>query len=400
MKKSTFFDFLNRHTDHNFESFLAKSKKDIDYIDWHDYCLPMEYGDAVSEYKAVRSTCALFDISPVKKYTISGADVGIFLDTVMTRQMSKQKPMRVIYATFCNEDGMLLDDGLLYKFAKDNYLLMISEIDHDKHFAKISNRFADLQIEETTLSLSGLAFQGPESCRILNSFGFASIENLKPFEIKKFAFGGGNVTVARAGFTADLGYELWFDTQLCKAVEKAVRQAEVALDMKINGYGLKALNALRLEGGFIVPGWDTAQIFEDNADERTPAELGISWTVDLDRKEDFIGKAALLKEKENGPRFKTIGLSFDLNADQECDVEDGMKIYTIVDGKVQQAGIFPSVAWSSELNCWLGIASIKSDFSSDNLKYYVQFGEEQITCRPIKLPFVKFDRYREIPATL
>jgi glycine cleavage system aminomethyltransferase T len=122
--------------------------------------------------------------------------------------------------------------------------------------------------------------------------------------------------------------------------------------------------------------------------------------VDLDRKEDFIGKAALLKEKENGPRFKTIGLSFDLNADQECDVEDGMKIYTIVDGKVQQAGIFPSVAWSSELNCWLGIASIKSDFSSDNLKYYVQFGEEQITCRPIKLPFVKFDRYREIPATL
>ena len=400
MKKSTFFDFLNRHTDHTFESFLAKSKEDIDYIDWHDYCLPMDYGDAVSEYKAVRTSCALFDASPVKKYKISGADAGIFLDIVMTRQMSSQKPMRVIYATFCNEDGMLLDDGLLYKFAKDNYMLMISEIDHDKHFAKISNQFADLKIEETTLSLSGLAFQGPESCRILSGFGFASIENLKPFDIKKFAFGGGNVTVARAGFTADLGYELWFDPQLYRAVEKAVRQAEVELNIKINGYGLKALNALRLEGGFIVPGWDTAQMFEDNADERTPAELGISWTVDLDRKEDFIGKTALLKEKENGPRFKTIGLTFDLSADQECDVEDGMKIYTVVDGKVQQAGIFPSVAWSAELNCWLGIASIKSDFSSGNLKYHVQLGEEQITCQPIKLPFVKFDRYREVPAML
>ena len=83
-----------------------------------------------------------------------------------------------------------------------------------------------------------------------------------------------------------------------REIEQAIRKAEVTLSIKIDGYGLKALNALRLEGGFIVPGWDTAQTFEDNEYERTPAELGISWTVDLDRKDDFIGKAALLKEKK------------------------------------------------------------------------------------------------------
>ena len=107
-----------------------------------------------------------------------------------------------------------------------------------------------------------------------------------------------------------------------------------------------------------------------------------------------------MKEKETGPRFKTIGLTFDLNADQEYDVEDGLIIYTSIEGNVQQAGVFPAVEWSFELNCWMGIASIKSDFSSNNLKYHVLFGEKQISCQSIKLPFIKFDRYRKVPAAL
>jgi aminomethyltransferase len=400
MKKSTFFDFLNRYTTSSFESFLASSTEDVDYINWHEYCLPNTYKDEVSEYRAVRKSCALFDASPIKKYKITGKDAGQFLDRVMTRKMSTQKPMRVIYATFCNEDGMLLDDGLLYKFSEDNYLLMISEIDHDEHFAKISDKFDDLKVEEISPSMSGLAFQGPKSCKILNSMGFDSIQDLVPFEIKNFTLGSDKIIIARAGFTADLGYEIWFESKSSKAIEQAITQAEASLDIRIQGYGVTALNALRLEGGFIVPGWDTAQLFEDNELERTPSELGISWTVDLDRKGDFIGKAALLKEKETGPRFKTLGLTFDLTPDQENKAKDGMKIYSIVDGKELEAGFFPTVARSEELNSWLGIASIKSEYSKKDVKYHLQIGGDQITCIPQKLPFVKFDRYSKVPAPI
>jgi aminomethyltransferase len=396
MKKSTFFDFLNRYKNNDFESFLARSKEDIDYINWNDYCLPMVYGDDASEYRAVRNACGLFDASPVKKYKITGDDAGAFLDAVMTRSMSRQKSMWVGYAILCNGDGMLLDDGLLYKFAEDDYLLMVSEVDHDRHFAGPSKLFDDLQIEEVTSSFSGLALQGPESCAVLNCIGFARIEELKPFEIKTFGFGDGKVIVARVGFTADLGYELWFKPELNQPVQWAISAAESTLNIKIAGYGLKALNALRLEGGFIVPGWDTAQTFEDNQYERTPAELGLSWTVDLDRKDDFIGKAALLKEKERGPRFKTRGLTID----QKCDISDGMKVYTVIDGKVLQAGTCTSVAWSYGLKCWLGIASIQSDFFRSDLAYHIQIGGEQIACRLVKLPFVKFDRYRQVPAPI
>ena len=396
MKKSTFYDVLNRQADDNFESFINRAKEDVDYIDWHDFCLPMAYGDAAAEYKAVRNTCALFDASPVKKYRFTGADAGAFLDAVMTRPMSRQNPMRVGYAVFCNEDGMLRDDGLLYKFNEDNYLLMVSELDHDDYFGTKSKQFEDLKIDEVSPSLSGLALQGPQSCTVLSHMGFAGIENLKPFEIKEYAFKGKRLVVARVGFTADLGYELWFETALNKDMEKAIREAETVLGIDINGYGLTALNALRLEGGFVVPGWDTAQTFEDNKTERTPTELGLSWVVDLDQKGDFIGKNALLKERDEGQRFHIMGFT----VDQECDLEEGVELYALVDGVTKSVGTCPSVAWSYGLSCWVGLASVQSDFYRKNFDYHIHIKGQDIRCRPGKLPFVNVARYRAVPAPL
>ncbi len=394
IRKSTFFDFLNRYTDYDYDTFLARSTEDIDYIDWHGYCLTMAYGDESSEYNAVRNSCALFDASPIKKYKFSGADAGAFLDAVMTRQVSNQEQMRVIYATLCNKNGMLLDDGLLYKFADDHYLLMISELDHDEHFAKVSGGFGDLKIDEVTPSLSGLAIQGPKSCTVLTSMGFSSIEKLKPFEIRTIDFLNSKIIVSRVGFTADLGYEVWFAPGLNKTIEQAIRHAEVTLDIQIAGYGVKALNALRLEGGFIVPGWETAQTFENDAYERTPAELGIAWTVDLNRTDDFIGKTALLKEKENGQRYKTIGLAID----KKCEIKDGAELYSTIDGETRLVGTLPSVAWSYMLDCCITLASVNADFVDSDLEYYIEIDGQQIACRVVQLPFVKFNRYRQTPA--
>ncbi len=396
MKKSTFYDFLNRHTDDNFEFFLNRAKEDVDYIDWHDFCLPMAYGDAAAEYKAVRNSCALFDASPVKKYRFTGTDAGAFLDAVMTRPMSRQKSMHVGYAVFCNEDGMLRDDGLLYKFTEDNYLLMVSELDHDEYFGTISSQFNDLKIDEVSSSLSGLAFQGLRSCGVLNQLGFADIESLKPFEIREYGFGSSSLMAARVGFTADLGYELWFEPALNKDMEKAIREVESLLGFDINGYGLTALNVLRLEGGFVVPGWDTAQTFEDNKYERTPTELGLSWVVDLDQDGDFIGKNALLKERDEGQRFHIMGFTID----QECDLEDGSDLHAAIDGHAKKVGTCPSVAWSYGLSCWVGLASVQFDYYRKNFDYHLHIKGQDIQCRPAKLPFVNVTRYRVVPAPL
>ncbi len=394
LKKSIFFDFLNRYSQIDFDNLITTAKEDVDFINWHDFCVPMVYGDEKSEYLAVRNACGLFDASPVKKYKITGMDAGLFLDAILTRKMSDSKPMRVLYATLCNEDGMLLDDGLLYKFADDNYLLMISEIDHEDHFAKVSGNFSNLFIKEVTPSLAGLAVQGPKSCSVLKAMGIDStIEDLIPFEIKSFTMDQNEITIARAGFTADLGYELWFDPQLKSIIEQAICKAETHLGLRISGYGVSALNTLRLEGGFIVPGWETAQIFENNEDERTPDELGIAWTVDLNRKDEFIGKQALLAQKEKGPRFKTIGLTIDTL----LTIEDGTPLYALIENQEKKVGMLPSIGRSYELNYSLSLASVKADIAIENSGFYIKANKEKLACKMVKLPFVNFSRYRQTP---
>jgi len=205
--------------------------------------------------------------------------------------------MRGSYAIFCNESGMLMDDAVLYKNNEQDYLLMVAEVNHDEYFETLQARFDDVSIDECTSSLDGVALQGPLSTTVLSKFGFEGIENLRPFEMKYFGFAGGVMAVARLGFTADLGYELWFKPDLCKAFEQAVIDAEKALDVNIAGYGLTAIQICRMEGAFIVPGWDCAQQMEENPDfERSPYELGLAWMVKLDGG-DFVGKAALREKK-------------------------------------------------------------------------------------------------------
>ena len=220
-KKSVFYDFLARYVDSDFETYMAQSTEDEDYLNWHGYCLPNVFEDEEKEYRAVRNGCALFDATPVKKYRIRGVDAGAFMDYVFTRAMSKLPVMRATYAIWCNEDGTLNDDAVLYKLAEDNYLLMVAEVDHDEHFAECSQKFGDVVITEETPSLAGLAVQGPKSCAVLSAFGFVGIENLRPFQVRSFDLNGGAVMVARVGFTADLGYEIWFGPELCGAVEQA-----------------------------------------------------------------------------------------------------------------------------------------------------------------------------------
>ena len=394
-KKSAFYDFLSRYVDTDFETYMAGATEDEDYLNWHGHCLPYVFEDEEKEYNAVRNGCALFDATPAKKYRIRGRDAGAFMDYVMTRPMSKLPSMRATYAIWCTDDGMLNDDAMLYKLADDDYLLMVAEVDHDEHFAACKAKFDDVVITEETPSLAGLAIQGPKSCAVLNSFGFDGVENLRPFQVQYFNLGGGEVMVGRVGFTADLGYEIWFKPELCGAVERAFTNAEQALGIQIAGYGLTAIQLCRMEGGLIVPGWDTAQTFEDPDFERSPLELGLEWNVDLDREEDFVGKSALLKERANGSRFTMKGFEIDA----ECDLEDGAELFATIDGQDVQIGTLPSVSWSYGVKRWIGLSSLRMA-NADLTEGFVQLGDEKIPCRITKIPFVNFERRRQVPAPM
>ena len=100
LRKSVFFDFLNRHDDADFEQFMANAIEDKHYINWNQFVLPHDYGDAECEYFAIRNSCAMFDVSPIRKIRVTGTGAGDFFDRLLTRPVSELPAMRLLATGF------------------------------------------------------------------------------------------------------------------------------------------------------------------------------------------------------------------------------------------------------------------------------------------------------------
>lgn len=394
LKKSVFFDFLNRRKNTDFSHFMAASSEDEQYINWNEFVLPHDYGDAETEYHAIRNSCAIFDVSPIRKIRVRGGNAGAFFDRLMTRPVSELPAMRATYTVFCNEDGSLKDDAILYKYADDDYLLMPSDIDHSPYFESLCRRFDidNVSFTECTDMWSGVALQGPLSATAMRSMGFDGIEQLEPFKVRDYEIDGCAMRVSRIGFTADLGYECWFKTGLAETVMHGIRTARSALSIALPGYGLSALQACRLEGGFIVAGWDCAtEVDPQPGFERSPFELGLGWLVDLDAA-DFVGRDALQTQKEMGHPFTL--RSFEI--DQSSAPDDGASVYTGA-GNTKSAGIVTCSSWSWGMNKTIGNASIKSEYA-DLTTAWVEIDGKLAEATFSRGPLLSLERRNQVPA--
>lgn len=393
IKKSVLCDLVARHSDFNFEQYMANTARE-NYDVWNGFCLPMHYSNAAEEYKTLRDSCALFDASPMKKYHITGTDADKFLDRILTAPISQMPPMRAAYGLICNDAGYLIDDGIVNKYASDDYLLLVSELELDDHFAKY-NDFDDLTIIDETASFAGVAIQGPKSCAVLQQFGFNGVEQLEPFELKYFDLSGHQILIGRLGFTGDLGYEVWFNPEAIDQVTQAINDAEKTLDIKMPGYGLTVVNICRLEAGMIVPGWDTTGTFENLDFERTPFELTLGWNVKLASEHDFVGKVALTQLKAEGPRFKMKGIKIN----DSCVLEDGQHLFATINGGKTKIGTLPSVVWHENENCWIGFASIFAEQANAEAIFVIcNDTNKQISANICKIPFINLPHRNQVPA--
>jgi len=397
LRKSTFFDFLNRRPASSFELFMKGAVEDEDYINWSDYALPYDYGDAEAEYHAIRNHCAIFDVTPLQKIRVQGTDSSAFLDRLLTRPVSDLPPMRATYTIFCNEDGSIKDDAILYKYAADDYLIMPSDIDHSPYFASLQTRFGLNSVSFTNCgaSLAGIAIQGPRSAAALKSMGYAEIEQLKPFEVRDYTLADGRIRIARTGFTADLGYECWLRPGQVETFMQDIDAARSALGIDIPGYGLSSLEACRLEGGFVVAGWDFAtEVDPQPGFERTPFEVGLGWLVNLDAG-DFVGRDALVAKKLSGPRFALRHISINENVRPD----DGAKIFAESSGASASIGFVACSTWSWGLEQTIGNASIKSEHR-DVADAWIEIDGKRISIILGRGPLIKLERRNQVPAPM
>jgi aminomethyltransferase len=302
------------------------------WMSWNGYQTPRVCDQLASEYFAIRSTCSVMDLTPMEKYRISGPDAAKFLNRLVTRDISSLKPGRVTYVIWCNDEGKVLDDGTLFHLQQGEYRLCAQH--HQLDWLLLSSLGMDVHIEEETHQIAALSVQGPTSYSVLSAAGLTGLVQLKPFGIHQCSLNGFEVMISRTGFTGDLGYELWVDPAYGLALWDAIFSLKNNGLFDIRTIGLSALEMVRIEAGFIMPGDDfnTAESTIRADHDRSPYELGLGWLVDFN-KPYFTGKRALAHEHSQPVKRSLVKLQVEGNkppADSFLyDAKNGKRIGTI-----------------------------------------------------------------------
>lgn len=295
----------------------AISAKTRHHVEYKGYWLPQVYSGsgAIEEYWACREKAVVLDLSPLRKFEVTGPDAEALMQWVVTRDMKKLSTGQVVYSAMCYEHGGMIDDGTVFRLGKDQFR-WIGGDDYSGIWIREQAEKLGLKamVRSSTDQLHNLAVQGPNSREILRRMIWTAphqptIEELGWFRFTVGRIGGPDgapVVVSRTGYTGELGFEIFCHPKDGTAVYDAVWHH--GADQGLRPMGLAALDMVRIEAGLIFAGYD----FSDQTD---PFEAGIGFTVPLKSKpDDFIGREALIRRKEN-PLHKFVGLEIDANVD-------------------------------------------------------------------------------------
>lgn len=371
---------------------LARSN---DWLTWAGYTTVNRFSEVAAEYFAIRNSATLYDISPMRKYSIAGPDAVRYMNRLLTRDATKIRPGRAAYAVWCDDGGKVIDDGTVFRFTETEFRLNSQE--HQQCWLEDSAFGFDVTIKDVSEAIAGLALQGPLSCSVLKQLGLDGIADLKPFGIAEYPFEGGRLTVTRTGFTGDLGYELWVSPELAESLWD--RLMEASRHYPLLPVGSKAVDMARIEAGFIQTNTDfmAAETVAHISRRRSPFELGLDWLVDFD-KGHFNGRRALLKERETGPRYRVVGLDIEGNKP----AQDAL-IYV---GRARKVGFVTSAIWSPTAKRNIAIATLDAAYAEQAAGLWAElyvnkelkWDKTVARCRVVERPFYNPPRRRATPA--
>jgi len=285
------------------------------YVEYRGYWLPSRFNNdgPVEEYWACRENATVTDLSPLRKFEVTGPDAEALLQYCLTRDMRKLSTGQVAYTAMCYENGGMIDDGTVFRLGQNNFR-WIGGDDYSGIWLRQQAEKMGYKtwVRSSTDQLRNIAVQGPKSRDLLKEVIWTAPAQPAIGELEWFRFAigrigqfdGAPIVVSRTGYTGELGYEIFCHPKDALIVFDAVWAAGQKHGLK--PMGLEALDMVRIEAGLIFFNYE----FNSETD---PFEAGIGFTVPLKSKaDDFIGKQALLQRKEH-PRRKLVGLEIDSN---------------------------------------------------------------------------------------
>lgn len=276
-----------------YDEHLKLNARMVNFANWE---MPIQYSGITPEHLAVRNNCGLFDVSHMGEIFISGKDAERFVQWLITGDITKLKEKQILYTMLLYEDGGIVDDLLVYKFNSEKYMFVVNAANCDKDFEwiKKNQRNYQVNIENRSNEYGQVALQGPNAQKVLQELTDFDLTKIKFFYFEEISLNGIKALVSRTGYTGEDGFEIYTSSENIKTIwQKLLSFSEVI------PVGLGARDTLRFEAGFTLYG-------NEIGEDITPLEAGLSFFVKLDT--DFIGKEALVKQKESGITRKIVGL--------------------------------------------------------------------------------------------
>lgn len=295
-KKTGFHDCFARHS--------------RDFTEYNGYWLAstMTRHGATAEYWACRERAVVMDLSPLRKYEVTGPDAEALLQWCVTRDVKRLSDGQVVYTAMCYPHGGMIDDGTIYRLGENNYRWVGGNDTSGLWLREqAAARGYNAWVRNSTDQLCNIAIQGRHSRDILRGFLWtppqrATIDELEWFRFTVARLGGFEgpaCVVSRTGYSGELGYELFCHPKDAAAFFDAVWQAGAPHGLA--PLGLAALDMLRIEAGLIFAGTEFC-------DQTNPFEAGIGFTVALKSTEDdFVGRQ-VLEERKAHPQRQLVGL--------------------------------------------------------------------------------------------
>ncbi len=262
------------------------------------YAMPLVYSSILEEHQAVRTRAGVFDVSHMGRFLVEGPDALTFLQHVTSNDPARLSPGRAQYSLFLNEQGGIVDDLVLYRLSENRFLLVVNAANAMKDWDHLHHHTPGFSVtlSDLTEAWAQIALQGPRSETVMKDLWRLDLSDVAFYHFVEVPIEGGHTLISRTGYTGEDGFEIYAPPEVIRKIF-----ARLLDHPDVCPAGLGARDTLRLEMGY--PLWG-----HDIDESTTPLEAGLSWTVVL-AKEHFVGREALLRQKEEGIRRKRIGFA-------------------------------------------------------------------------------------------
>ena len=339
-------------------------------VEFAGFDMPVQYAGLLAEHEAVRTRVGLFDVSHMGEVVFRGPGALASLNRLFTNDLGRVVDGQAQYGCLCREDGGIVDDVVVYRRAADDLLVCVNAANRRKDFEWLAARAGrEVGVTDESDAWAQLALQGPLAAQLLQRLTNANLSALRSYRFAKGEVAGVPCLVARTGYTGEDGMEIFSPSGEAVRIWEEIMEA--GRHEKVAACGLGARDSLRLEMAYRLYGVDMD-------DRTTPLEAGLGWVVKLD-KGDFVGREALVRQKEQGVARKLVGFVLTepgIARHGYPALQEGRPV-----GEVTSGTRSPTLATS------IGLAYLPPALAGEGSTFAVDIRGRPVSARVVKTPF-------------